>query len=92
MKGMDASRMLRFAVLSLFYLSSTVMTGKPGRTFAKFMAPFLAPATARVERRQDRANIVGKLLLSFGGRRKEVVGGGFGCQCLVVEGRYCSGR
>lgn len=35
------------------------------RTFAKLMAPFLAPATARVERRLDRANILDKLLLSF---------------------------
>lgn len=49
------------------------------RTFAKLMAPFLAPATARVERRLDRANIVGTLLLSFvvwdeevGGSRVEI--------------------
>lgn len=59
------------------------------RTFAKLMAPFLAPATARVERRLDRANIVGKLLLSFEDWEEEIVGGEFGAQCLEVESQSC---
>lgn len=63
-------------LLSLF-LSLVVGDGESwgrsgsARTFAKLMAPFLAPATARVERRLDRANMLGKLLLGFvdGARR-----------------------
>lgn len=39
------------------------------RTFAKFMAPFRAPEKARVERKQDRANILGKELLLLGVQR-----------------------
>lgn len=50
------------------------------------MAPFLAPATARVERRLDRANILGKLLLSFVDGVRRWSGVRFGSQCLEVEG------
>ena len=39
------------------------------RTFAKFMAPLRAPEKARVERKQDRANILGKKLLLLGFQR-----------------------
>lgn len=58
------------------------------RTFAKFMAPFRAPEKARVERKQDRANILGKLLL-LGFQRmlrgdEWVSGVGIESQCLEI--------
>lgn len=49
------------------------------RTFAKLMAPFLAPAKARVERKLDRANILGKAIaqLCDVARGRRVVSGGW---------------
>lgn len=59
------------------------------RTFAKFMAPFRAPEKARVERKQDRANILGKKLLLLGVQRmlrgdEWVSGVGIESQCLDI--------
>ena len=59
------------------------------RTFAKFMAPFRAPEKARVERKQDRANILGKELLLLGVQRmlrgnEWVSGVGIESQCLEI--------
>lgn len=53
------------------------------------MAPFRAPEKARVERKQDRANILGKKLLLLGFQRmlrggEWVSGVGIESQCLEI--------
>lgn len=76
--------MLQFAVL----LPPSSADGSV-RTFAKFMAPFRAPEKARVERKQDRANILGRELLLLGFQRmlrggEWVSGVGIESQCLEI--------
>lgn len=56
-------------MLHLAQLFSSSSADGSVRTFAKFMAPFRAPEKARVERKQDRANILGKKLLLLGFQR-----------------------
>ncbi len=53
------------------------------------MAPFLAPARMRVERRHDLASIFGELLLGFG-RRQMGLTRAIDCPCPVREGRESS--
>lgn len=75
--------------LAQLLLSPHRRPGGSVRTFAKFMAPFRAPEKARVERKQDRANILGKKLLLLGFQRmlrgdEWVSGVGIVSQCLEI--------
>lgn len=75
--------------LAQLLLSPHRRLGGSVRTFAKFMAPFRAPEKARVERKQDRANILGKKLLLLGFQRmlrgdEWVSGVGIESQCLEI--------
>lgn len=89
-KAMNALHRLRAATIAP--ISTTAITWGTGPYLRKVHGAISCPGDGARRAQARPGKHRGQPLLGFGGCRGEVVGIGFGCQCLVVEGQYCSSR